>query len=94
VKILSSLGYGIDLKNQGGDELRGAIGANRLSREVSMFLINASRLEDDVLPRLSVSTALKREITIFLLGVCNHVSDRRLKSGSFLAKILDFKENQ
>ncbi len=94
MKILSSLGYGIDLRNQGGGDSRKSVGSNRLSREAATFLINASRLEGDVLPRLSVNTALKREITFFLLGICNHVSDKRLKSGSFLAKLLDFKENQ
>jgi recombinational DNA repair protein (RecF pathway) len=94
LNILSTLGYGIDLKVEGetGGGLR--VVPNKLSREATAFLVGASRLSDEVLQRLSVKDNLKREISVFLLSVCNHVSDKRLKSGSFLAKLLDFDANQ
>jgi DNA repair protein RecO len=94
LNILSSLGYGIDLKAEGRTGNGTRIVPNRLSREATTFLINASRLEGEVLQRLSVNEKLKREISSFLLSVCNHVTDKRLKSGSFLAKLLDFDPNQ
>ncbi len=94
LSILSSLGYGIDLDAQNKSSARGAGGQNTLSREANMFLVNASRLERDVLQRLSVNPLLKREIAGFLLAVCNHITDKRLKSACFLAKLLDFNPNQ
>lgn len=93
MNILSSLGYGIDLKS--GDAGGGRrVVPNTLSQEAATFLINAGRLESEVLKRLSVKDNLKREISSFLLSVCNHVTDKRLKSGSFLAKLLDFGAGQ
>ncbi len=94
MNILSSLGYGLDLKNQSSIGHRKWMPSTMLSREAALVLLNASRLEKEVLQRLAINASLRREITAFLLGVCNHVSDKRLKSGSFLAKLLDFKLNQ
>lgn len=94
LNILSSLGYGIDLKSQKSSDGRRPRMQNALSREASMFLMNASRLERDVLQRLSINPVLKREIAGFFLALCNHVTDKRLKSACFLAKLLDFNPNQ
>ncbi len=94
LNILSSLGYGIDLRKQVKDDDRRVSPQDLPSREAAMFLLNASRLEGDVLQRLSVSPPLKREITAYLLALCNRVTDKRLKSAGFLAKLLDFQENQ
>lgn len=94
MNILSSLGYGIDLTPKAGNGARRTVVPNRLSREATLFLVNACRLEGDVLQRLSIKENLKREISSFLLSVCNHVTDKRLKSSSFLAKLLDFDSNQ
>jgi recombinational DNA repair protein (RecF pathway) len=93
LNILSSLGYGIDLKAEGQGTGRRVV-PNRLSREATSFLVNAARLEGEVLQRLSVKDNVKREISAFLLSVCNHVTDKRLKSGTFLAKLLDFNAGQ
>lgn len=94
LNILSSLGYGIDLKNPEKAGVRRSGIQYMLSREASTLLVNASRLEGEVLQRLSINPAIKREIASFLLAVCNHVSDKRLKSAWFLAKLLDFDLNQ
>jgi DNA repair protein RecO (recombination protein O) len=94
MNILSSLGYGIDLARTGRTDASRAVPANMLSREAATFLLNASRLDEEVLQRLSVKASLKKEITSFLLAVCNKVSEKRLKSVSFLAKLLDFDLNQ
>ncbi len=94
MNILSSIGYGIDLKNADRARGRPAYALNALSREAAMFLLKSSRLETDVLQRLSISSSLKREITSFFLAVCNHVTDKKLKSSGFLAKLLDFDPEQ
>jgi DNA repair protein RecO len=94
MNILSSIGYGIDLKSAGNPDSRRTYAHKMLSREAAMFLLKSSRLETDVLQRLSINPGLKREITSFFLGMCNHVTDKRLKSSSFLAKLLDFDMNQ
>jgi DNA repair protein RecO len=94
LNILSTLGYGIDLNAGGRTDSAGRVIPARLSKEAATFLVNASRLDGEVLQRLSVKENLKREISSFLLSVCNHVSDKRLKSSSFLAKLLDFGSNQ
>lgn len=94
LNILSSIGYGIDLKNAGREHSRHTHALNMLSREAVMFLLKASQLETDVLQRLSISLSLKREITSFFLAICNHVTDKKLKSTGFLAKLLDFDPNQ
>jgi DNA repair protein RecO (recombination protein O) len=82
INILASLGYGIDWK-----------GNNRLTDTLSMesrtFLIKGSRLDKKVLEKLSISRDLRREITMFLLTLCNEVSEKKLKSTGFLAKLLD-----
>lgn len=90
VNILSSLGYGLDLTGAGSAGGARRISAAMLSREASTFLARASRLDSEVLTRLSVKESLKREITAFLLAVSNKISEKRLKSVSFLAKLLDF----
>ncbi|HOE74354.1 MAG TPA: hypothetical protein PK972_15910, partial [Deltaproteobacteria bacterium] len=94
LNILSSLGYGIDLARSGKTGSPRSVPSSTLSREAATFLLNASRLDEEVLGRLSVKPSLKREITAFLLAVCNKVSEKRLKSVSFLAKLLDFDLNQ
>jgi DNA repair protein RecO (recombination protein O) len=94
MNILSSLGYGIDLGRSGKTGAPRSVPANMLSKEAATFLLNASRLDGEVLQRLSVKASLKREITSFLLAVCNKVSEKRLKTVSFLAKLLDFDLNQ
>ena len=90
MNILSSLGYGIDLSSSGRTGAARAVPADMLSREAAVFLLRASRLDEEVLQRLSVKAALRREISTFLLAVCNKVSEKRLRSVSFLAKLLDF----
>jgi len=94
MNILFSLGYGIDLARSGKSGTLRSVPAGMLSREAATLLLNASRLEGEVLQRLSVKASLKREITSFLLAVCNKVSEKRLKTVSFLAKLLDFDLNQ
>ena len=94
LNILSSLGYGIDLKEEGRAGIGRRVVPSGLSREATTFLLNAGRLEGEILQRHSVKENLKREISSFLLSVCNHVTDKRLKSGRFLAKLLDFDANQ
>lgn len=94
LNILSSLGYGIDLKLPERPAPNRFSMAGTLSREASLFLVNASRLEEEVLQRLSINNALKKEITSFFLSLCNRVTERRLKSAGFLAKLLDFDIDQ
>jgi DNA repair protein RecO (recombination protein O) len=94
MNILSSIGYGIDLKSTGRPDSRRTHSLSMLSREAAMFLLKSSQLETDVLQRLSINISLKREITSFFLAMCNHVTDKKLKSTSFLAKLLDFGMNQ
>lgn len=94
MNILSSIGYGIDLNNTGKPDLRRTYARGTLSREAGMFLLKSSQLQTDVLQRLSISAGLRREITSYFLAMCNHVTDKRLKSASFLAKLLDFDTNQ
>jgi DNA repair protein RecO (recombination protein O) len=94
MNILSSIGYGIDLKSAGRADSRHTYGLSTLSREAVMFLLKSSQLETDILQRLSINPGLKREIVSFFLAMCNHVTDKKLKSTSFLAKLLDFDMNQ
>jgi DNA repair protein RecO len=94
VNILSSLGYGLDIGGAGKAGGARRVPAAMLSREAATFLVQASRLGGEVLTRLSAKESLKREITTFLLAVCNKVSEKRLKSVSFLGKLLDFDPNR
>lgn len=94
MNILSSIGYGIDLKGTGTPDSKRTYAQNILSREAATFLFKSSQLETDVLQRLSVSPVLKREIISFFIALCNHVTDKKLKSTIFLAKLLDFDLNQ
>lgn len=95
VNILRQLGYGIDLemlttrRDYPGDLSRGT-----LSAEACMFLEKGSRMGQDVLCRINVSSEAKREITLFLLNACSRVSVRPLKTVGFLAKLLDLDMKQ
>jgi DNA repair protein RecO (recombination protein O) len=91
INILASLGYGIDWKGNKAHAYKRR--NNRLTDTLSMesrtFLIKGSRLDKKVLEKLSISRDLRREITMFLLTLCNEVSEKKLKSTGFLAKLLD-----
>ncbi|HVN71496.1 MAG TPA: DNA repair protein RecO [Desulfomonilia bacterium] len=88
VNILRSLGYGIDLPSLSMETAR-KTGVMDLSREALMFLVKGSCLEKDVLARINVSAQARREITSFLLRLCSKITERPLKTVSFLAKLLD-----
>ena len=59
-----------------------------------MFLDKGSRLDQDVLRRVNVSSEAKRDITLFLLNACSRVSVRPLKTVDFLVKLLDLDMKQ
>lgn len=96
MNILATLGYGLSLKGLGDTRQNNGKypGADTLSKEAQMFMINGSRLDKKVLTKLTIGLHARREITEFLLGLCNRVSEKKLKSSSFLAKLLDLNINQ
>lgn len=91
VNILACLGYGIDLKGQGGSAQRRTIhpAAEQLSKEAYTFMTRGALLDSSILKKLSIGREARREITEFLLVVGNRISEKKLKSATFLAKLLD-----
>ncbi len=85
VKILTSLGYGIDLE-EWADHHKLPTG---LSMESMMFMLKGLALEPEVLTKLSVSRAGRIEIAHYLIETCRKISERPLKSIEFVAKLLD-----
>ncbi len=95
VNILRLLGYGIDVGAlSAGREYAADFSRGLLSREACMFLDKGSRLDQDVLRRVNVSSEAKRDITLFLLNACSRVSVRPLKTVDFLVKLLDLDMKQ
>ena len=95
VNILRLLGYGIDVGAlSAGREYAADFSRSLLSREACMFLDKGSRLDQDVLRRVNVSSEAKRDITLFLLNACSRVSVRPLKTVDFLVKLLDLDMKQ
>ena len=91
VSILSSLGYGIELNGRvgTGHKRRDDLSAEKLTKEAYMFMVKGSHLDKEVLAKLKISRDARREITEYLLTVCNNVSEKKLKTTTFLAKLLD-----
>jgi len=91
IGILSTLGYGIEFNQgvSGQDKKRQGISYEGLSKEARMFIVRASALDHSVLKKLTIGRVTKMEITGFLLRVSNRVSEKKLKSSAFLAKLLD-----
>ena len=91
MNILSTLGYGIDLNGPGDARQNSGKypGTEMLSREARTFMINGARLDKKVLPKLTIGLQARREITEYLLTLCNRVSEKKLKTSGFLAKLLD-----
>ncbi len=91
VNILACLGYGIDLKGLRGSAQRRTIypAAEQLSKEAYTFMTRGALLDSSILKKLSIGREARREITEFLLTVGNRISEKKLKSATFLAKLLD-----
>ncbi len=91
VSILSSLGYGIELHDRTGTghNRRNDLSAEKLTKEAHMFMVKGSRLDKEVLGKLKINSDVKRELTEYLLMLCNRVSDKKLKTAGFLANLLD-----
>lgn len=96
MNILASLGYGINLKDSGEARHRDSesLSLSGLSTQARTFMINGLRLDTKVLAKLTLGVHARREVTEFLLCLCNRISDKKLKSTSFLAKLLDLNLNQ
>lgn len=91
VSILASLGYGLDLEGKQGAAPKRVqeLISHRLSKEAHMFLLRGKSLDGAVLRKLAAGYQAKRELTAFFLEMCNTISEKRLKSAAFLAKLLD-----
>ncbi|HHO76551.1 MAG TPA: DNA repair protein RecO [Deltaproteobacteria bacterium] len=91
VNLLACLGYGIDLegKRENAPKRMQELISEKLSKEAYMFLLKGSRLDGAILKKLTTGSHAKREITEFLLALCNTISEKKLKSAAFLAKLLD-----
>ncbi|HDP24162.1 MAG TPA: DNA repair protein RecO [Deltaproteobacteria bacterium] len=96
LSILRSLGYGIDLHDRAANSHTGAaLGPfSRLSPEAYACLEKGVSLNHEVLAKLSVRSGAQREISRCLLQVCTAISEKPLKSGTFLAKLLDLDMKQ
>jgi len=91
INTLASLGYGLDLEGKEGEAAKRVheLVSQKLSKEAHMFLIKGARLDAAVLKKLTTGNKAKRELTEFLLELCNTISEKRLKTAAFLAKLLD-----
>ncbi|MBN2297091.1 MAG: DNA repair protein RecO C-terminal domain-containing protein, partial [Deltaproteobacteria bacterium] len=91
INILASLGYGLDLEGKEGttEKRVNELVSQKLSKEAHMFLVKGARLDAAVLKKLTTGNKAKRELTEFLLELCNTISEKRLKTAAFLAKLLD-----
>lgn len=84
VRILATLGYGLDPGSWAGGG-----GPAELSVEAKAFLARGVRLAPDVLVKLSISPRARLEIARYLLKLCVQISEKPLKSATFLANMLD-----
>lgn len=91
VNILSSLGYGIELidRRETQPNQRNDYASGKLTKEAYLFMVKGSRLDKDVLAKLKINRDVRKEITEYLLLLCNRVSEKKLKTAAFLAKLLD-----
>jgi len=91
VNMLALLGYGIDLEGKRGTAPKRVheLVSQKLSKEAHMFLVKGARLDVAILKKLTIGTQVKRELTEFFLALCNTISEKKLKTAGFLAKLLD-----
>ncbi|MEA2101078.1 MAG: DNA repair protein RecO [Thermodesulfobacteriota bacterium] len=78
--LLSTMGYALDMGAV--PSLKKGLGAESL-----MFLEKGRHLGPEILPRLSIGTRSKKEVEIYLLSLCNQISEKPLKSVDFISKL-------
>ena len=85
LKILSSLGYGLNLAE---------IERSRFAPEVQVFITKGLELEPAVLNKLGLSPRARAELQAYLFKTCQAITERPLKSLGFLGKLLDGPQNR